>query len=197
MDTKKSTAALHTLQGDINPLAMPLKEKSLFGLTKSAREAIEFLEGLMDKIARGVKLTEQDRQDYKNAVAFFPDYLGNLLGREYPAYNGYATDCTRAQNCVDDYIKELVEDGDDITGAVFKALTAKDVECTEKTMRWRDHVSSTEEHSVEVLVPDVIFEDGELRQALEEKLDDEVRYELEQEVEPEYHEVHETEYDLE
>lgn len=174
----EDTTTLRTHQ-PLNTQGMTKKEKALAMLGRDCTDVIEAAKTIRTKIEKGEVLTEADRLAYRDATENFFDYLVTLMGEDPEDNTEYVDDCIRTQNTIDDFIREQVE-GEELTAAQHLKLTGDEVETTTQRVVFSCHAHCYEKQTVEVVVPNVILEDGQLMEQLIDELNDEVRDNLEQ-----------------
>lgn len=154
------------------------RERAILQLPNATTTLMGRLSALQQKVSGGVKLVETDREHLNDAWREFNLQLEGLLGEEPP--RGIDRDNDKAQQFVDEFVKELIEDDETASGVVKALRSADPYYSSERKVVWRESHSQYLMRHVTVQIPDVILDDGELFSRLEEKFNSDFEYELTQ-----------------
>ena len=171
--------------------AMPLKELSLVEIGSAAKDMIKCLNALTEKVAKGLKLTQEDHARYAKLNS---KILGSLLCL-VPGTSSYDRDNAMAQEEVQAFIKDLLLD-EDLSVGIHKALAAGEASCKNCELTWSASVSMSETCAVDISVPYLILEDAGLHQRLLDWLEENVRYNLDQSPETYNHDTYDSDREL-
>ena len=146
-------------------------ERALLDLPDSIKALMGSLSMLQAKIQKGERIEEKDREETFRRLDTFKFDLNHLLG-ETPN-KGYERDCKKAQELVDEFVRELLEDDDDISARILRGLQSEDPnDRSTKTVTWNERRLERSEYTVKVAIPDVILDDSGLMTDLESRFGD-------------------------
>lgn len=142
-------------------------EKALLSLPDLIKALMLSLSMLQERIQKGERIEQGDREVTIDRMVLVKLELNRLLG-DVPDTR-HKQDREAAQRLVEEFVKELIENADDISVGILRGLQSTDpLDRTRKSVIWKRR--EVTEQRTAVNIPDVILEDDCLMSGLESRL---------------------------